>query len=227
MIVQQRNLYTIFKDIHISKAMSVSDFWLFLGVIIYMACIDLPGIEYYWKQSTRQQPVADAITRNRFREILKTLHFNDASIEPGRDSELYDKIYKVRPLLDAANFSFGNVVRAEGVQSIDEQMVLFTGKTAPAGLHQYMPMKPISHGFKLWARCGVSGYTYEVELFTGRSKKPQTSTPLDISFEPLNFDRSSISSASNSIIGETSSTRLKRNVRSVYATLIASASATF
>ena len=101
--------------------------------------------------------MADAITRNRFKELLRILHFNDSSLEPGRDSELYDKTYKVRPLLEAANLSFANMVRPEGKKSIDEQMVLFTGKTAPAGLHQYMPMKPISHGFKLWARCSVSG----------------------------------------------------------------------
>ena len=104
-------------------------------------------------------------------------------------------------------------------------MVLFTGKTAPAGLHQYMPMKPIFHGFKLWARCGVSGYTYEIELYTGRKIQFQTSIPLDISFEQLTFDTSSISSASNSRIGESASTRPKRNVRSVFAYPIASASA--
>ena len=139
--------------------------------------------------------------------------------------ELNDTTYKVRPLLEAANLSFANMVRPEGKQFIDEQMVLFTGKTVPAGLHQYMLMKPIFHGFKLWARCGVSGYTYEVELYTGRKIQPQTSTPLDISFEKLTFDTSRISSASNSWIGEFASTHPKWNVRSVFASPIASASA--
>ena len=47
MIVHQSNLYATFKNIHISTPMTVDDFWLFIGVIIYMACVDLPGIEYY------------------------------------------------------------------------------------------------------------------------------------------------------------------------------------
>ena len=83
MIVLQSNFYATYKNIHISKPLTVDDFWLLLGVIIYMACVDLPGIEYYWKQGTRQQPVADAITRNRFRDIFRILHFNDSSLEPG------------------------------------------------------------------------------------------------------------------------------------------------
>ena len=47
MIVNQSNLFATFKNIHISNPMTVDDYWLILGVIIYMACVDLPGIEYY------------------------------------------------------------------------------------------------------------------------------------------------------------------------------------
>ena len=47
MIVHQSNLFATFKNIHISNPMTVDDYWLILGVIIYMACVDLPGIEYY------------------------------------------------------------------------------------------------------------------------------------------------------------------------------------
>lgn len=68
--------------------MTTNDFWLFLGVLIYMSCVDLPGIEYYWRQGTRQFLVAEAMTRNRFRELLRVLHFNDTSLEAKRDSPL-------------------------------------------------------------------------------------------------------------------------------------------
>lgn len=219
LIVQQSNLYATFMDMHISRPMAVNDFWQFLGVLIYMACVDLPGIEYYWKQGTRQQLVADSITRDRFRELLRVLHFNDASLEAAKDSQFYDKIYKVRRLIEAANEAFSNVVEPEGMQSIDEQMVLFTGKTAPAGLQQYMPMKPISHGFKLWARCGVSGYTYEVELYTGRSLNPNI---IRTSFGSITFESSDMSdvarnsSISISEVGASSSTRSKRQTYSTY-----------
>ena len=43
----------------------------------------------------------------------------------------YDKIYKIRPLIEMVNGLFAEAVIPEGAQSIDEQMILFTGRKSP------------------------------------------------------------------------------------------------
>ena len=55
-------------------------------------------------------------------------------------------------------------------------MVAYKGKTAPSSLKQYMPNKPAKHGFKLWSKSGVSGYIYEVNLYSGSTKDVLTTT---------------------------------------------------
>ena len=102
--------------------------------------------------------------------IKKALHFNDSALMPEKSSENYDNLYKIRPLVDYLNKRYQEVVNPEREQCIDEQMTLYKGKKAPEGLKQYIPGKPIQHGFKNWARCGASGYTYEVQFYQGKQK---------------------------------------------------------
>ena len=50
---------------------------------------------------------------------------------PPVNSPNFNKIYKIRPFLNMANKVFQEAVEPEIAQSIDEQMIVFTGKTAP------------------------------------------------------------------------------------------------
>ncbi|XP_065639331.1 piggyBac transposable element-derived protein 3-like [Hydra vulgaris] len=47
-------------------------------------------------------------------------------------------------------------------------MVAFKGRSF---LKQYVPNKPNKWGFKLWGRCGVSGYLYDFDLYQGKEIK--------------------------------------------------------
>lgn len=81
---------------------------------------------------------------------------------------MYETFVRIAVFEITLSCRFESAVHWEHQYAVDEQMVKFTGKTAPEGCRTYMPMKPISHGLKMWARCGVSGYTYKVELYTGK-----------------------------------------------------------
>ena len=94
--------------------------------------------------------------------IKKALHFNDSPLMPDKTSVEFDNFYKVRPLVHYLNNRYKAVIESEREQCIDEQMTLYNGRKTPTGLNQYMPGKPIQHGMKNWARCGASGYAYEV-----------------------------------------------------------------
>ena len=49
-------------------------------------------------------------------------------------------------------------------------MIAYKGTTAPTSFRQYVPNKPTKRGFKVWTRCGVSSFVYEMILHHGSSK---------------------------------------------------------
>ncbi|CAF5018570.1 unnamed protein product, partial [Rotaria sp. Silwood1] len=123
----------------------------------------------YWSQLSKQDIVADNISRNRIDELLRTLRFNNNTLNA-------EKCDKIQPLLDIFNERSKALVHQEEYIAIDEQMVGYKGKTAPTSLKQYMPNKPSKHGFKLWTKSGVSGYAYQIDLYSGGTKAVTKST---------------------------------------------------
>lgn len=51
--------------------------------------------------------------------------------------------------------------------SIDESMIKFKGRSS---LKQYMPLKPIKRGYKVWTRADETGYICEFQIYTGRNR---------------------------------------------------------
>ena len=97
-----------------------------------------------------------------FEMILK---FNDSQQQPARGEPGYDKLYKVRPLLNLVVENFKLMYTPTQSLSIDESMVGFKGRLA---FLQYMPKKPHKWGMKAWvlawqmqqlAMCGTASCT--------------------------------------------------------------------
>ena len=88
MIVHETNGYAkqVMGDEKFSKwrKMDVAELKAFLGFKILMAMNHLPSIDDYWRRNPllRYSPVADHISRDRFRELSRYLHFttNDTLI---------------------------------------------------------------------------------------------------------------------------------------------------
>ena len=59
----------------------------------------------------------------------------------------YDKLYKIRPLLDIVESNSQAAYSPHQQIAIDEAMVLFKGRSS---MKQYMPLKPTKRGYKLW-----------------------------------------------------------------------------
>ena len=61
---------------------------------------------------------------------------------------------------------FADVWNPDKNISIDEAMIPFKGRSS---LKQYMPMKPIKRGIKVWVRADANnGYVLAFEVYTGR-----------------------------------------------------------
>ena len=77
-----------------------------------------------------------------------------------------DKLGKVRPFLSTLQQNFPCLFAPGVALSIDEAMIKYNGR-----LHwkQYMPMKPIKWGIKLWVLCDArTGYCLALDVYTGR-----------------------------------------------------------
>ena len=140
----------------------------YFGFMILMGIVRLPKIEDYWKKDEvyYYAPIASKITRERFREIARYLHFADNSslILPGHDG--YDKLGKVRKVLDMVAENFLSSYNSNKECSIDEAMIAFKGRSS---LKQYMPLKPIRRGFKVWVRAdGITGFVSEFQVYLGK-----------------------------------------------------------
>ena len=106
------------------------------------------------------------MSSRRFELLLKFLHLNDSRKQPARGQPEYDKLYKVRPFLDAVVKNFQACYTPSENLSIDESMVGFKGRLA---FLQYMPKKPQKWGMKAWVLAdSSSGYIWNWKLYTGK-----------------------------------------------------------
>lgn len=128
----------------------------------------LPDMELYWSSDTfnYNKEIAQVFSLVRFKKITENIHLHDNTMEPPRGSPDHDKLFKVRPLITELNKIYQTEAYNSQVQSVDECMVKFNGRSS---LKQYMPKKPIKRGFKVWARCDAkTGYLYNFEIYTGK-----------------------------------------------------------
>lgn len=137
---------------------------------MYMGIHVLPGTSDYWSSfpELRLDTVANIMPSKRFFKILQCLHCNDNTKVVPRGAVGYDKLHKLRPLIDSLNVSFMNTYEPANVQSIDEKMVKFKGRSV---MKQYMPLKPIKRGYKIWIRAdATNGYCCEFQVYTGKKE---------------------------------------------------------
>ena len=140
----------------------------YLGFSILMGMVHLPAVEDYWKLDPylHYAPIADRIARNRFREITRYLHFTDNTRLPSRDKPGYDRLGKVRPVIEHYQQVFLEGFTPHCEQAIDEAMIPFQGRST---LKQYLPMKPVKRGIKVWVRADShNGYFCQFEVYTGK-----------------------------------------------------------
>lgn len=104
----------------------------------------------------------------RFELLMMFIHLNDSSKQPAKESVSYDKLYKIRPLLDLIVKSFKQAYTPSQNIAIDESIIGFKGRLAWI---QYMPKKPTKWGIKAWVLADSSnGYVWNFKLYTGSIK---------------------------------------------------------
>lgn len=169
-IVFQTNLYATQESSKNGRHFiptNLNEMKTFFAINILMGIKHLPSYRDFWSSrlELRDSYISSLMSRSRFDWLLSHVHLNDNSMLPTRNSPNYDKLYKVRPLLDILSHSFQEFYKPSKEISIDESMILFKGRSS---LRQYMPNKPIKRGYKVWVRADEQGYIDQFQIYTGK-----------------------------------------------------------
>ena len=107
----------------------------------------------------------------RFMELSTYFHFaNNENIAAHGQPE-YDWLAKVCPVITALQKSFLEAYNPHRENAVDEVMIKFKGRSS---LKQYLPMKPIKHGFKVWVQADShNGYLCNFDIYTGKAESAE------------------------------------------------------
>ncbi|XP_047115840.1 piggyBac transposable element-derived protein 4-like [Schistocerca piceifrons] len=84
---------------------------------------------------------------------------------PKRGQANFDKLFKIRPLVEMLNKRFAQCYQPHQKEAIDESMVKFKGRSS---MKQYMRDEPVKRGCKMWMLCDESAYNLKFQIYTGR-----------------------------------------------------------
>lgn len=103
------------------------------------------------------------------------MHLNDnnAMIHDNNDDN-FDRLYKVRPVIDHFNAVSSSIIPFARDTSVDENICATKLKHT---IRQYNPKKPHKWGFKLYMLCGTVGFIYNSEIHSGQENESRFRPP--------------------------------------------------
>ncbi|XP_049954622.1 piggyBac transposable element-derived protein 4-like [Schistocerca serialis cubense] len=144
-------------------------------MLILMGVHQLPQLGNYWSSDPilRVTAISSVMTKLRYKKIVENLHCNDNSTCVKKGKPGYDKLHKIRPVIRAISNKICKVYKPSSVSAVDELMVAFKGRST---LKQYMPMKPVKRGYKVWCLADTStGFIINFDIYTGKRDTNDTS----------------------------------------------------
>ncbi|KAI5692527.1 hypothetical protein M8J75_014971 [Diaphorina citri] len=134
----------------------------FIGILIISGYSTTPSYRYYWDSGSdmRNEMIHSAMRRNRVKQIISFLHFEDME-----NFTASDKMWKLKPLLNRLNDNFMEHFIPMQHLNYDESMIAYFGRH---GCKQFIRGKPIRFGFKAWCLNTFNGYLINFDIYQGR-----------------------------------------------------------
>ncbi|XP_054625503.1 piggyBac transposable element-derived protein 3-like [Dunckerocampus dactyliophorus] len=132
--------------------MGMDELLTFYGILLASGYSTVPRRHTHWSGDTdvHNLCISNAMRRNRFDEIMASIHFVD------NKKITEDPFFKVRPIFTELNKSY-KVIPFPECLSVDESMIRYYGQG-----------KPICFGYKLWSLASSSRYMHHMEPYGGR-----------------------------------------------------------
>lgn len=172
LLVGQTNLYAEQKrgptESSVWYPVTESEMKAWISLYLNMGLVTKPNLSSYWSTDpVLSSPFFPSVmSRTRFLQILRYLHFADNTLAPPRDSADYNKLYKIQPFLDLVIARFQEVYTPERQLAIDETLIKFKGKVH---FRQFIPIKPGRFGIKAFTLAeSTSGYVLNSKIYTGK-----------------------------------------------------------
>lgn len=159
---QQTILYSKQKNANCQFEVTVDEIKVFFATLMISGYSPKPRRDMHWSLDAdlHNGAIADAMPRNRFREILKYLHFSDNNV-----TSQDDKFGKVRPLIQQLNKQFIKYMPILTNVDVDESMIPYYSHHS---CKQRIQGKPIRYGFKFWSMNASNGYLISTEPYQGK-----------------------------------------------------------
>lgn len=169
-IVYQINLYSVQKN-GTSINTNTNEIEMFLGIHMVMSIVKMPTMRMYWANNSKYPAISDAMARNRFENLRANIHFNDNTYCLPNNHPNHDKLFKIRPYIDAIQNNF-KMIAPEEFTAIDEIIIPFKGRSV---MKQYNKSKSHKWGIKMFALASKSGIIHDFEIYVRKSTiKPST-----------------------------------------------------
>lgn len=108
----------------------------YIRIYIMSSIVELPSMRCHWCPTTiATKLIRDAVSVNTFEKIKQCLHFNNNENMKQNNEVKYDRLFKIRPLVNSLLNSYATVPKEECL-SLDEQ--LFATKTH-SYIRKYIP----------------------------------------------------------------------------------------
>jgi len=149
----------------------------YIGIHFYMSIVKMPSYRMFWSRQTTFTMVSDTISRNRFDKLRTYFHLNNNDNILSRANVNHDKLFKVRPFIEAVRNNFKKV-KIEEYSAIDEIIIPFKVRSK---LKQYNKNKPHKWGIKMFAIASKSGIVHEFKIYVGKGTIQESHMGLGLS----------------------------------------------
>ena len=148
--------------------LTVPELKAWLGLTLAMGLVKKPNLKSYWcNKSVIKTPLfPNTMLRDRYLHILQFMHFvdNNNATDPADPNR--DKLWKIRPFLNALLPRFTTVYSPSQNLSVDETLIKFKGCVQ---FRQFLPLKRSQLGLKGFVVAdSATGYVLDTMIYTGK-----------------------------------------------------------
>ena len=169
-LVTETNRYARQNNVNNWQDTSLEEMRCFIGFLYGTSINKVSELDDVWSTDwvLASPAFANFFIRDRFWALFSNLHLADNTKALNRTHPDFDKLFKIRPLIKILKKSFQDNYNLGQNVSVDEAMVKGKGRNP---LKQYMPMKPVKRGSKLWCMgCSCCAYLWDFQIYTGKEK---------------------------------------------------------